>query len=71
MGGRTAAELTLAYRKKILAYLVTEVPYEEMSGWVLSCAAHVFPDFDSLKSFLTSREAGPRVLERATRSAHR
>ena len=71
MGGGTAAELTLAYRKKIPVYLVTEVPYEEMSGWVLSCAEHVFPDFDSLRSFLISGIAkGPRV-EKATRSAHR
>jgi nucleoside 2-deoxyribosyltransferase len=71
LGGGTAAELTLAYRKKIPVYLVTEVPYEAMSGWVLSCAEHVFPDFDSLKSFLTSGIAVPPPIAKATRSAHR
>src|SRR5260370_5899707 len=71
LGGGTAAELTFAYRQKIPVYLVTEVPYEEMSGWVLSCAEHVFPDFDSLKSFLTSGIAVPPPITKATRSAHR
>ena len=70
MGGGTAAELTLAYRKKIPVYLVTEVPYEAMSGWVLSCAEQVFQDFESLQSFLTSQTRTGHALERATRSAH-
>ena len=71
MGGGTAAELTLAYRKKIPVYLVTEVPYEAMSGWVLSCAEQVFQDFESLQSFLTSQTRTGHALERATRSARR
>ena len=70
MGGGTAAELTLAYRKKIPVYLVTEIPYEAMSGWVLSCAERVFQDFESLQSFLTSQTRTGHALERATRSAH-
>lgn len=70
MGGGTAAELTLAYRKRIPVYLVTEVPYETMSGWVLSCAEQVFKDFEGLKSFLTSATQTGRAPERATRSVH-
>ncbi len=70
MGGGTPAELTLAYRKRIPVYLVTEVPYEDISGWVLSCAEHVFRDFESLKSFLTSRTQEPRGPQIATRTAH-
>lgn len=70
MGGGTAAELTLAYRKRIPVYLVTEVPYGEMSGWVLSCAEHVFQDFDGLKSFLTSRMKPTDAAKKAARSAH-
>lgn len=71
LGSGTAAEMTLAYRKKIPVYLVTDLPYEEMSGWVLSCAEHVFSDFDSLKSFLSSGKVMPAVVEKASRSAHR
>jgi nucleoside 2-deoxyribosyltransferase len=64
MGGGTPAELTFAYRKGIPVYLVTEVPYEDMSGWVLSCADHVFRDFDGLKSYLTSRAREARGVEK-------
>lgn len=71
MGGGTPAELTLAYRKRIPVYLVTEVPYEDMSGWVLSCADEVFQDFDSLKSFLSARIQPRDAVEKAARSAHR
>ncbi len=70
MGGGTPAELTLAYRKRIPVYLVTDVPYEDMSGWVLSCADKVFGDFDSLKSFLTSRNQATGGLEKARPEAH-
>jgi nucleoside 2-deoxyribosyltransferase len=70
MGGGTPAELTVAYRKGIPVYLVTEVSCEDMSGWVLSCADHVFRDFDSLKSFLTSQNQGASGLENGIRTAH-
>jgi nucleoside 2-deoxyribosyltransferase len=70
MGGGTPAELTLAYRKRIPVYLVTEVPYEDMSGWVLSCAEQVFRDFDALKSFLTSRTQMADGFEKSSRTAH-
>lgn len=70
LGGGTPAELTLAYRKRIPVYLVTEVPHEEMSGWILSCAERVFQDFDSLKSFLSSRTQEPRAPDKAARIAH-
>ena len=51
-GGGTQAELTAAYRKGIPVYLVTEVPAEQISGWVVACADRIFPSFDDLKSFL-------------------
>ena len=53
-GGGTPAELTSAYRKGIPVYLVTELAVDQMSGWVISCADCVFPDFASLQSFLLS-----------------
>jgi hypothetical protein len=70
MGGGTPAELTLAYRKQIPVYFVTELPYEAISGWVLSCAEQIFPDFDSLKSYLSSRTPEARGHRKAARSAH-
>lgn len=64
-GGGTQAELTAAYRKGIPVYLVTETPFDQMSGWVLGCTDKVFPTFDELKSFLAAnygKEARQRVL---------
>ncbi|HEY4579992.1 MAG TPA: hypothetical protein VIG89_03060 [Candidatus Acidoferrales bacterium] len=54
-GGGTAAELTAAYRKGIPVYLVTELPLDEVSGWVLACADRVFANFEGLKAFLQER----------------
>jgi nucleoside 2-deoxyribosyltransferase len=48
----TAAELTAAYRRGIPVYLVTELPVDEISGWVLGCAERVFGSFEELKAFL-------------------
>ena len=51
-GGGTQAELTAAYRKAIPIYLITELPMENVSGWVLGCADRVFPSFEELQTFL-------------------
>jgi hypothetical protein len=69
LGGGTPAGLTLAYRKRIPVYLVTEVPSEDMSGWVLSCAEHVFRDFEGLRSFLAS-ETKSVEAQKIMRNAH-
>lgn len=64
-GGGTQAELTAAYRKGIPVYLVTEVPVEEISGWVIGCTDRIFSNFDELKSFLAAaygKEARQRAL---------
>jgi nucleoside 2-deoxyribosyltransferase len=53
--GGTSAELTLAYRRGIPVYLVTDVPADEISGWMLACADHVFDSIDTLKKFLLER----------------
>jgi len=50
-------------------YLVTEVPSEDMSGWVLSCAEHVFRDFEGLRSFLAS-ETKSVEAQKIMRNAH-
>ncbi len=64
-GGGTHAELTAAYRKGIPVYLVTEMPVEEVSGWVIACSTKIFPSFNDLKSFLMAtyaKEAQQRAL---------
>ena len=53
--GGTPAELTVAYRKGIPVYLVSELPSEQISGWMLACADQVFPSLDALKKFLQAR----------------
>ena len=53
--GGTAAELTAAFRKGIPVYLVTPVPMEQVSGWMIGCSDQVFTTIESLKEFLTGR----------------
>lgn len=53
--GGTSAELTVAHRKGIPVYLVTSLPLEEISGWMLGCSDRVFPSVEALKEFLAER----------------
>ena len=53
--GGTSAEMTVAHRKGIPVYLVSDVPSAEISGWMLGCTDHVFANIDDLKEFLTAR----------------
>lgn len=53
--GGTPAELTVAYRKGIPVYLVSELPVEQVSGWMLACADQVFRSVEELKKFLLAR----------------
>jgi hypothetical protein len=55
--GGTPAELTIAHRKGIPVYLVTPLPVEKVSGWMLGCSDQVFTSVESLKEFLTARFA--------------
>ncbi len=64
-GGGTHAELTVAYRKGLPVFLVTEMPIEEISGWVVGCTTKIFSGFDELKRFLTAtygKEARQRAF---------
>ena len=54
-GAGSQAELSLAHRRGIPVYLVTELPLGNVSGWILGCASEVFSSFDELKQFLTAR----------------
>jgi nucleoside 2-deoxyribosyltransferase len=53
--GGTPAELTVAYRKGIPVYLVTQLASEDISGWMLACADQVFASIEDLKTFLLTR----------------
>jgi hypothetical protein len=55
--GGTPAELTVAHRKGIPVYLVTPVPLEQVSGWMLGCSDQLFKSIEDLKEFLALRFA--------------
>jgi nucleoside 2-deoxyribosyltransferase len=61
--GGTSAELTVAFRKGIPVYLVSEAPPEQVSGWMLACADHVFRSVEELKKFLLERYARERQTQ--------
>lgn len=51
-GAGSQGELTVAHRRGIPVYLVSAVPIEQVSGWILGCATEVFTSFDELKAHL-------------------
>ncbi|MGA8410109.1 MAG: hypothetical protein WB680_23255 [Candidatus Acidiferrales bacterium] len=55
--GGTSAELTVAHRKGIPVYLVSTLPVEEISGWMLGCSDQLFRSVEELKEFLAARFA--------------
>jgi nucleoside 2-deoxyribosyltransferase len=63
----TAAEITVAFRKGIPVYLVSQLPREQLSGWMLACADQVFPSVEALKDFLRERYA-PKKSVRSRRT---
>lgn len=53
--GGTSAEMTVAHRKGIPVYLVSTLPAEEISGWMLGCSDQLFRSVEDLKEFLVAR----------------
>jgi hypothetical protein len=53
-GGGTKGELTMARFFGKPVYMVTAVEFGEIPGWVLGCTQNIFPDFESLRRFLSS-----------------
>jgi hypothetical protein len=51
-GGGTQGELTMAFWHRIPVYLVTDIPLQEMSSWILGCTSEVFTNLSELKKFL-------------------
>ena len=56
-GAGTQGELTVAYRRGVPVYLVTTLPVEQISGWILGCASHVFPSFEALYEHLAKKRS--------------
>ena len=54
-GAGTSAELTLAQQRRIPVYLVTGMPVEKISGWILGCSTNIFRSFEGLREFLRIR----------------
>lgn len=57
MGAGTQGELTVAYRRGVPVYLVTTMPAEKISGWILGCAHQIFGSFDELRTHLALQQA--------------
>ena len=51
-GGGTHGEVTMGYYFNKPVYLVNKLKNMEISGWIMSCATEVFPNFDTLKNKL-------------------
>jgi len=62
-GGGTHGELTVAYLNKIPVYMVTHLPVESVSSWIIGCTTEIFTDFDSLKNFLRDLYLSPAGTE--------
>ncbi|PYV18692.1 MAG: hypothetical protein DMG21_04150 [Acidobacteria bacterium] len=69
-GGESSALLTAAHRKGIPVYFVTEIPIEQIGGWVVGCTTKIFSSFEELKSFLTATYIS-EVRQRALRGSAR
>jgi hypothetical protein len=52
-GGGTQGELTMAFWHKIPVYMVSTIPLEKLSSWIIGCTTEIFEDFESLKDFLS------------------
>jgi nucleoside 2-deoxyribosyltransferase len=62
MGAGTQGELTMAYRRGMPVYLVTKMPVQQVSGWVLGCASQVFSSFEELQKYLAKKHSQPLVF---------
>ncbi|NOZ75778.1 MAG: hypothetical protein GXO90_10500 [FCB group bacterium] len=57
-GGGTHGEITTAYDCGIPVYLVNQLPFSDLSGWIYACSTEVFASFEKLKAFLKSEYSG-------------
>ena len=55
-GAGTQGELTFAHRLGIPVYLISAIPVEEMSGWLLGCATEVFRTLEEFQEFMSKEQ---------------
>lgn len=58
-GAGTKGELTMARYTGTPVYLVTDIPLQEVPGWVLGCATHILGSFQDLKTRLAAEYRRP------------
>jgi len=51
-GGGTHGEVTMGYYFNKPVYLINQLENMEMSGWIMSCATEIFPNFETMKKRL-------------------
>ena len=51
-GAGTHGEVTIAYYEGKPIYLINKLSKANLSGWIMSCATNIIPDFTSLKKIL-------------------
>lgn len=51
-GGGTHGEVTMAYYYNKPVYLINQLKNIELSGWIMSCATEIFPDFNTMRNRL-------------------
>jgi len=54
-GGGTHGELTMAFWHNIPVYMVTKIPVQKMSSWIIGCTNRIFDNFEELKVFLRKK----------------
>lgn len=57
-GGGTHGEVTTAYHHGVPVYLVIDMPFQDVSSWILGCSEREFDSFDALKQFLLNTYGG-------------
>ena len=56
-GAGTQGELTFAHRLGMPVYLISAIPVEQISGWLLGCATEVFSSIEEFNQFMNSKLA--------------
>lgn len=52
-GAGTQAELTVAHRLGLPVYLISAMPVEQISGWILGCSTKIFKTTGELQAHLS------------------
>ncbi|MEO5936814.1 MAG: hypothetical protein ABIP81_06345 [Terriglobales bacterium] len=62
-GAGTQGELTVAHRLRLPVYLVTAMPVEQISGWILGCSSEIFPSMEELQAYFSQTRLAHKTIE--------